>query len=323
MNKISIAIATYNGEKYVEKQMLSLVEQSRPADEVIIVDDCSKDNTSEIVKKFIKERNLSNWKFVVGEENVGYKRNFYNAVSLTTGDIIFLCDQDDIWCKDKLEIMEKVFEKEPSIKALNTSFNFIDGDDKPFSVNQKRGKSNNNLIKKKIRDNSLEKIPLNLICSYNISPGCTMAFTKEVKDIYLNRTKCSIVHDWEINFIAACLDGLYFFNKPLINYRIHTSNAIGLSEITGNGNGENKLSYSVRLKKAEKMWDYIKSFEIYKDLSNAKVMQEQKRFVNRRLSALKNKNLFDVLGLYSQYENYVNSVTTKGRIADIVCLFTK
>ena len=176
MNKISIAMATYNGEKYVEKQMLSLVEQSRPADEVIIVDDCSKDNTSEIVKKFIKERNLSNWKFVVGEENVGYKRNFYNAVSLTTGDIIFLCDQDDIWCKDKLEIMEKVFEKEPSIKALNTSFNFIDGDDKPFSVNQKRGKSNNNLIKKKIRDNSLEKIPLNLICSYNISPGCTMAF---------------------------------------------------------------------------------------------------------------------------------------------------
>lgn len=70
---------------------------------------------------------------------MGYKRNFYNAVSLTTGDIIFLCDQDDIWCKDKLEIMEKVFEKEPSIKALNTSFNFIDGDDKPFSVNQKEG----------------------------------------------------------------------------------------------------------------------------------------------------------------------------------------
>lgn len=316
-------MATYNGEKYVEKQMLSILNQTRMPDEVIISDDCSTDNTHNIVRKFIEDRNLLNWKLIYGDKNVGFRRNFYNAVKMTSGDIIFLCDQDDIWCQEKLEVMECQFNNNSNIKALNSSFNFIDGNDNAFCVRQKIGKSNNNLIRRKIDKNCIEKVPLNIICSYNISPGCTMAFTKDIKDIYLQRTNCSIVHDWELNFIAACFDGLYFINKPLINYRIHTSNAIGLSEITGKSKGENKLSYETRLNKANKMYEYIKSFERYVDLCDNEVMKEQSRFVERRLNALKSRNLFKILALYSQYNNYVSSVTGKGRIADLLCLFTK
>ena len=323
MAKLSIAMAVYNGERYIEKQMLSILEQTRPADEVVITDDCSRDNTAKIVKEFIESRNLLNWKFVPGSENTGFKRNFYKAISMTTGDIIFLCDQDDVWYKEKLEVMEREFKSNKSIKALNTGFRFIDGDDNYFNVPQKRGKSNNNLIRKKIDIGCLEKIPLDLICSYNISPGCTMAFTRDVKDIYLSRTNCSVVHDWEINFIAACLDGLYFLNMPLIKYRIHTDNAIGLSEITGKSNGVNKLSHKVRLEKAYKMCSYIKAFEGYLDLADNDVIREQKRFVDRRLEAIKSRNPLKVLGLYSQYKNYINSVTSKGRIADLICLFMK
>ena len=228
MLKISIAMSTYNGEKYVEKQLLSLLNQTRKADEVIIADDVSSDQTPQIVQNFIKEHNLEQWKFTVNKQNLGYKKNFYEVIKKTTGDLIFLCDQDDIWLPQKLEKMEKVFETNPEVMCLNSSFDFIDKDDNSVPFEISKTKSNNNLINAIVEKDSLYKIAHINILHGNISPGCTSAFTKKIKDSYIEDPNDKLPHDWVINIYACFLEGLFFYNKPLILYRIHDKNQIGL-----------------------------------------------------------------------------------------------
>ncbi len=99
-------MATYNGAQYIQEQLQSFVDQTRQPDELVITDDCSTDNTLEIIKAFAAtapfevcwERN---------EKNLGYTGNFNQALMRTTGDLVFLSDHDDVWFPDKLERMER------------------------------------------------------------------------------------------------------------------------------------------------------------------------------------------------------------------------
>ena len=101
--KLSIVLSTYNGEAYITEQLDSILNQTRKADEVLIFDDCSTDNTPQIIKQFISGHNLTTWKFAVNHENKGWKRNFMEGIWSTSGDLVFPCDQDDIWMPQKLE----------------------------------------------------------------------------------------------------------------------------------------------------------------------------------------------------------------------------
>jgi len=97
---VSVCIATYNGEKYIKEQLDSILCQLSEDDEVIISDDGSTDATLEIINSIRDDR----IKLFINEENFGYTRNFEKALNLVKGDIIFLSDQDDIWCPNKVKI---------------------------------------------------------------------------------------------------------------------------------------------------------------------------------------------------------------------------
>ncbi|MEE0751422.1 glycosyltransferase [Frisingicoccus sp.] len=226
---LSIAMTTYNGGAFIEKQLESLLNQKRKPDEVVIVDDCSKDETVELIKEFIKKNQLTGWKLYVNDENLGYKKNFYKSIEKTQGDLIFLCDQDDIWNSDKLARMAIIFDKYPQILSLNTTFELINQEEQPIEYRCRKGSYNNDLIRGKCLAGKLKKIPYEIIMEYNISPGCTMAFRKSVKDIYLQQSLSRLPHDWELNIIAASQEGLFFYNKPLIKYRIHDKNTLGMN----------------------------------------------------------------------------------------------
>lgn len=289
--KISIAMTTYNGEKYVLKQLNSLLEQTRQADEVIIADDRSTDNTPQLIEKFIKDNNLNNWTFYINENNLGFIKNFKNVISKTTGDLIFLCDQDDIWLPNKLEELEKLFSENENALAINSSFNFINGDDEAFTINQNENTSNQNIINFSIAENALEKISYSTIIKYNISPGCTMAFRSSLKDNLLKNTEYSIPHDWEINLLACVGEGLYFYNKPLINYRIHNSNTIGLSTEEEKPALKIKGDYKKRLEVLDCMINLYSLLKLpyFFDKANKK----EKRFIVRsyKFSKLREKVL--------------------------------
>lgn len=97
-------MCTFNGAKHLTEQITSIINQSRPPDEIIIVDDNSSDHTVELIDNYLDTtRNLL--RLYVNERQLGFVKNFEKAISLCKGDIIFLADQDDIWEVDKINYM--------------------------------------------------------------------------------------------------------------------------------------------------------------------------------------------------------------------------
>ena len=116
---ISVAMATYNGEKFIKKQLDSILCQLDMQDEIIISDDGSTDNTLNIIKSY----NDNRIKIFEGPHN-GVKQNFANAISKSQGEYIFLSDQDDIWVKNKVTIILEIFEKEKCACVLHDNIIF-------------------------------------------------------------------------------------------------------------------------------------------------------------------------------------------------------
>ena len=100
--RISIAMAAFNGEKYIREQLESFGTQTVPPNEVVISDDDSSDKTVEIIEAF-KARAKFEVNLLQNEDRIGYIANFANAISQCTGDIIFISDQDDVWFPEKIQ----------------------------------------------------------------------------------------------------------------------------------------------------------------------------------------------------------------------------
>ncbi len=229
MARISVVVATFRGKAYLTEQLESLRLQTRTPDEVILSDDCSGDGTAEAIAAYIDEYGLSNWRLIAHKENHGFIGNFRLALAEATGEIIFPCDQDDIWKADKLEVMERVFLDDPQTMAVNGSFEKIDGEGKPLPPMPYPAKTGNHgLIFRAVKQGGLTEIPYAEILRSNISPGCTMAVRREVVAYYLSHTEGVLPHDWELNVYAAMLGKLYYLDRPVIGYRLHGGNVIGL-----------------------------------------------------------------------------------------------
>jgi glycosyltransferase involved in cell wall biosynthesis len=122
---ISVAMCTYNGSRYLAEQLNSIIHQTMPPDEIVICDDCSKDDSVAIAKKI-----LSNWKgktqIVVNQKNLGFRKNFQKAINLCHGDIIFLSDQDDVWDLEKIQLMMYVFNTDPDVSLVFHDSQLVD-----------------------------------------------------------------------------------------------------------------------------------------------------------------------------------------------------
>ena len=223
MGKISVAMTTYNGEKYVTAQLYSVLNQSLKPDEVIICDDCSTDSTVSLINEFIEKNKLINFRLILNENNLGYIKNFRKAISLASGDIIFLCDQDDIWQEDKIKTMAELMENNRNIKALASAYKLIDaegneikGDTEKF-YNPKGNKP-------------LTNVNYGKSLYYNMAQGCAEAVTKDIAKAYCESSADILPHDWALNLFAYEKGGLYFINRELLLYRLHGNNTTGISD---------------------------------------------------------------------------------------------
>ena len=117
--KISVAMATYNGEKYIKEQIDSILVNLEKNDELIISDDGSTDNTINIIKSYKDNRII-----LLNGPRKGVKQNFANAISYATGKYIFLSDQDDIWMKNKVKKVLDVFDKEQAMLIVHDAIVF-------------------------------------------------------------------------------------------------------------------------------------------------------------------------------------------------------
>lgn len=219
---VSVVMATFNGEKYLEKQLNSILMQTLLPDEILIFDDRSVDKTEEIVNQFIKKNTTSvEIKFVKNETNLGYALNFYQGLKYARGDYIFLSDQDDIWYANKIEIIVKIMKKNKKISALNTAYILIDD----------KGKEIKNYLSKKFKDNEkLKKIDFFNFIKSPRYPGMAMCINKRILPQLQRIERGDIIaHDWLLNLIASENNEMYFLDKILTKYRQHFENTYGLT----------------------------------------------------------------------------------------------
>lgn len=220
---ISVVIATYCGEKFIERQIRSILNQSVPVDQIVISDDCSNDQTIRIVNDVL--RGVTNIDVCIceNEKNLGYIGNFFHGISKASGDFIFLSDQDDIWESNKVERMIQEM-KNNDIEVLCSNFSIINENDESlvgaFIIPEFVKKAHQGL-------NEIRFLPL---LFGNVAQGCTYCFTKRIRDIYLQAQCFDVIHDFQIMLIGAALGKAYFLNEKLIKYRIHGKNSVGFAQ---------------------------------------------------------------------------------------------
>lgn len=305
--KISVALATYNGEKYILQQLDSLKNQTYQIDEIIICDDASTDDTVDIIVNYIHDHQLDHWKLYVNKENLGYKKNFKETLKKTTGDIIFLCDQDDIWELNKVETLVNLFNKHKIIKCINTSFRCI---------NEKNERLNDfSFIQKDLKENELIQIPFEEIVIKNIAMGCTMALTKDIKQLYLSLSNEMAAHDWELNCIASLFDGLYYLNTCLIQYRIHSNNTTGIDTMNKKSKKQLRIKNSIEI---DNLLNGLLRYKAYLKDSYYELLNQCIDFSRKRVVLLSQGEKKYWLSLLKQYSMYRKYVSIKGILYDFI-----
>lgn len=228
--RVSVAMTTYRARpEFLHAQLESIRDQTRPVDEVIICDDCSGDGTPVRLRSFIDANGLSDsWRIIEHDSNKHVAASMRDALAATTGDIVFLADQDDVWHPDKVEGMVRIFEAHPEVSSLLGDFHIIDA--RGNHMTDRRGGDNPLFFDRDQKvDEHLYHMHLATILAHNMSPGATQAVSRAVVDKFPQVKKHARMHDWRMNIIAAFMnDGLYYTDTVYTDYRLHDDNSIGL-----------------------------------------------------------------------------------------------
>lgn len=205
---ISVALAAYHGEDYIEEQLNSILPQLEPADEVVVSDDAPGGKTEEIVRRMAKQDGRIRYLEGPGK---GVIQNFDFAIKACRGDYIFLCDQDDVWLPEKVAVCMDAFHDgadlvvhdavvvDKDLNELAPSF---------FDAHGSRAGYLRNVMK-------------------NSYMGCCMAFRSTLKPKILPIPKTAPMHDQYIGLQAEHAGTVEFRKVPLILYRQHGDNVTG------------------------------------------------------------------------------------------------
>lgn len=210
--KVSIALATYNGEKFIREQLDSILQQSITNWELIICDDCSTDSTLQILNQYSsKDLRIKIFK---NEINLGFKNNFEKAISLCSGDYIALSDQDDVWTRNHLEtLLDNLGEND----LVGANAFLSDENAKPMGIDLLSCSKIDFLPKTK------DECFFYLLHS-NIFQGSACLFRKSLVQKALPIPKIVKFHDYWLALTAASRNGVAYVNECILYYRQHGTN---------------------------------------------------------------------------------------------------
>lgn len=216
--KVSVALATYNGEEYLREQLDSLCSQEMLPYEIVASDDCSSDSTIKILMEYMDRLNI---RIIQSENNLGVNKNFERAIRTCSGDYIMICDQDDIWFPEKIKVsfdrMHSIEEKFGTHKPLLVSSGTI-----PFTGTLPAEKTIN--YKDGIVTDTLSFILENV---YN--QGCTLMFNHTLLE-HLKPFPNSfreMPYDYYIALVGTFIGERCHICRPLMFYRNHSHNVFG------------------------------------------------------------------------------------------------
>ena len=225
---VSIALCTFNGDAFLKEQLDSIVNQSYPEIELIVVDDCSSDDTLNILKEYSAKYSFI--KLFINPQNLGYIRNFEKAMSLCNGDFIALSDQDDIWDLNKIE---------KQVKAIGNNLliyhdsEFVDQNGESLSLYMSD-------IMNLYRGDQPE-----VFLFFNCISGHSVLMKKELRDELLPFPE-AYFHDWWMGYVATNLGSIDFIEESLVKYRQHQKTDTNILKRKRDKTLKNPISASIK-----------------------------------------------------------------------------
>lgn len=296
--KIDILMATYNGEKYIEEQIKSVLAQTYTNFNLYIIDDASSDNTINILKEY--EKKDSRIKIFINEQNMGSTNTFKMLLSKVKSQLYMLCDQDDVWNENKIELTYKKMVEENAdliftdLEVVDESLNHI------FPSFNKLKKYKNKIQKFNNINNNFKMIYL-----YNVITGCTiLSKSKYINKILEFKGNKDIIHDHFISLIVGLNGKIVYLDKATIKYRQHTNNQIGVKKYTDRFTNFNDVRQHLIDVKISIFSSYVeneeffnvkdkifnkKALEFYKSLKSIKYINFKKYMIFHKL--YKHENL--------------------------------
>jgi glycosyltransferase involved in cell wall biosynthesis len=249
---ISILLATYNGTKYLPELLTSLEAQTYRPLEVVCCDDVSSDGTVALLESFAS-RSCIPFKIFVNKENKGYTRNFLEGFHLCSGDYVALCDQDDVWKREKLEVMASRINSDLTPSMVFSNCELVDSELNPLNKTA--------IDFSKITRDEKEKITrgelLEILIDHPLIPGMCMMLHRE-RTIGNLPNHPSLMHDYALSAGFSIGGDYSYVDQSLVYYRQHSGNAIGM---------KNSLASKTKNKR-EPIWSQSYADKANKDLTN-------------------------------------------------------
>lgn len=219
--RISVVLATYNGERYLREQLRSLVEQTRSPDDLVISDDGSTDGTVALAESFAAQ---APFPVRVHRQpvNRGPDQNFSTALALATGDVVFCCDQDDRWRSDKVERMAACFDADPRLGLVMCDGRLVDETMTPTGTTIWERFEFDAVQQDRVEQGEAFAVFARRMPVY----GCTIAVRRDLSDAYLPVPVGSTFDSW-IGQIVSVMAPVRLVREPLIDYRQHGAQVTG------------------------------------------------------------------------------------------------
>jgi glycosyltransferase involved in cell wall biosynthesis len=230
---VSVALGTYNGERYIAEQLISILEQTLPAAQLVIADDGSSDSTLAVVDATLATYRRAHpdrtpvVTVLTANTNLGVAANFERALRASTGDLIALSDQDDIWEPQRLERMVAVMAAAPDAGLLHSDALLIDGDGTDLGITLFAALGLSPAERAEIAAGR----SFDALLRRNLATGATTLLRAGVRDAALP-VPDGWIHDEWLAVIAAATGRTVILDEPLTRYRQHGANQIGARRVT-------------------------------------------------------------------------------------------
>jgi len=222
--RISVALCSYNGSGFIPEQLESILEQTSAADEIVLSDDGSTDGTLEVAE-IVLAHAAGTRRVLRNAHALGVTANFEQAIRATTGDLIVLSDQDDVWHADRIERALAEFDSRPDLTFLFTDARMVDSEGEPLGYSL--------FDALEISDDDRRLIhagrAFEVLLRRNLATGATVMFRRSVLEAALPFPG-GWVHDEWVAIIAAATGRVDMLEEQLIDYRQHGNNQIGMRE---------------------------------------------------------------------------------------------
>lgn len=225
MASISVALCTFNGARFVEEQLESLVRQERQPDELVVCDDGSNDGTVQLIRRCSSDIPFT-VKIRENPKRLGVFRNFEQAIGLCSGEIIAPCDQDDVWRPEKLALMEQVLAENPQAGMVFSDAEVVNDQLQPMNMNLWDCAGFSDELQQQFRQGEAFRYLVNR----NYIFGCTMVFRSRLRDLFLpfpEQFKFIHLHDGLIILFTSAVAPIIPLEQKLVSYRQHSGQQIG------------------------------------------------------------------------------------------------